>query len=268
MLRVVSTTLRICWAYRQHNIRLAIAAQVLVAAGTVILFVVNLFFTQRLVRARHPRIGWTAPFKVFIPPLMIGLSVLGIIMIITVIVQSFYTVNPNTQRIDRDVQWAVSCWFTFTAFIPLPIVAAMFLISPRQTHIDRFGSGRFGTKVMILLFSSALLTLGAGFRCGTGFLPAMPTRAPAPWYYSKACFYCFDFLMELLVVVVYALFRVDRRFFVLDGASGPGEYSGHIAAAEKPVPEAHSPLQIIQTLSSVDRRAFSHSNKVTHPSTN
>ena len=231
MIRVISTSLRIAWAYKQTNVKLAIAAQIFVAAGTVILFIINLFFTQRLMRARHPRIGWNKPFKILIPPVSVGLTVIGLIMVITVVIQEFYTLNPNTQRIDRDVQLAVLTWFAFVAFLPLPLVVLMLAI-PRRTYIDKFGAGRFRTKVAVLAASAAVLTLGAAFRCGTSFLPPVPRNA-MPWYYDKASFYVFDFTVELLVVIMYVLVRVDRRFFVPDDAQGPGEYSGDVVH-EKP----------------------------------
>lgn len=235
MARTVSCALRIAWAYHQKNVRLAIAAQVFVAAGVVILFIINLFFTQRLMRARHPHIGWHAPFQILIPSAAFALTIIGIIMVIIVVVQSFYTLNPRTLQIDHHIQWAVLSYFTFVAFLPIPIVTLM-LIIPRRTHIDKFGTGRYRTKICVLLASSALLTLGAGFRCGTTFVSPTPSRAPTPWYYTKAAFYCFDFLVEILVVIMYAVVRVDRRFHVPDHAKGHGAYSAEIVQ-EKPTEE-------------------------------
>ncbi|KAL9059446.1 MAG: hypothetical protein Q9162_001144 [Coniocarpon cinnabarinum] len=263
-IRVISTSLRLGWAYHQQNIKLAIATQIFVAAGTVILFIINLFFTQRLMRARHPHIGWHAPFKVFIPGIFVGLTILGIIMVIVVVVQSFYTLNPNTHRIDTDIQKAVLTYFTFVAFLPIPIVAVMLLI-PRRTYIDKFGSGRFRTKIGVLLLSSSVLTLGAGFRCGTTFLAPTPARAPTPWYFSKACFYCFDFLVELVVVIAYAAVRVDRRFYVPPEAHGEGEYSGEVVQQ----PPADDDFGVFtlnpdgRTLSLIDGRTFSLADKKT-----
>lgn len=252
------------WSYDQRNVNLAIAAQIFVAAGTVILYIINLFFTQRLMRARHPHIGWHRPFKVLIPGVTVGLTVICLIMVITVVVQQFFTLNPNTHRIDRDVQWAVLSYFTLVAFLPIPIVAIMLAI-PRRTYIDRFGSGRFRTKVGILILSSSLLTLGAGFRCGTSFLPATPTMAPTPWYFSKACFYCFDFLVEIIVVIVYALVRVDRRFYVPPGAHGEGEYSAE--TMQEAPKEGEVDIFTLnpdgRTLSLADGRTFSLGDKRT-----
>jgi len=51
MSRIVATIMRIVWATHPHNISVAIAAQIFVAAGVVLLFVINLIFTQRVIRA-------------------------------------------------------------------------------------------------------------------------------------------------------------------------------------------------------------------------
>ena len=108
------------------------------------------------------------------------------------------------------------------------------ILIPRRTYIDKFGAGRFRTKIIVLLFSSALLALGAGFRCGTAWLTPLPLDAAPAWYYSKACFYIFNFSIEITVAFLYVLVRVDRRFYVPDAAEGPGTYSGDVVS-EKPV---------------------------------
>lgn len=46
-----------------------------------------------------------------------------------------------------------------------------------------------------------------------------------PWYLSKASFYCFNFLTEIFVVMLFAISRVDLRFYVPNGASKVGDYS-------------------------------------------
>lgn len=42
---------------------------------------------------------------------------------------------------------------------------------------------------------------------------------------SKAVFYITGFTFEITVVALYAVMRIDRRFWVPDGAKGPGDYS-------------------------------------------
>ena len=93
----------------------------------------------------------------------------------------------------------------------------------RFEHVDKFGQGRFRTKIAILLFSSTILTLGAAFRAGIGYVPR--PRANPAWYHSKACFYIFNFMIEIIVVYLYAFMRVDKRFHIPNGVHGPGSYS-------------------------------------------
>lgn len=96
---------------------------------------------------------------------------------------------------------------------------------PRSRRPEKFGQGRYRTKLSLLLFTTLLLSLGAGFRIGVNFTTPRALTNPA-WYHSKACFYCFNFVIELVVVYLYAISRFDRRFHIPNGSSGPGHYSG------------------------------------------
>lgn len=223
MARVITCVLRIAWSTRPHNIRLGIAAQVFVYAGIVLLYAINLIFAQRCMRAQHPHIGWSVPFKAFFVFLLFAI-VVTLIMLLTVVVQSFFTLSTYTHQIDRDIQLYGGTFYAIIAFMPLLLIIIGLLI-PRHSYIEKFGVGRFRTKEEILALASALLTLGAAFRAGTNFLNPVPTRALTPWYFSKAAFYCFDFTIEVLVVVLYAVGRVDRRFIIPNGAHGRGSYN-------------------------------------------
>jgi hypothetical protein len=52
----------------------------------------------------------------------------------------------------------------------------------------------------------------------------VPRSQPLPAYYSRACFYVFNFVVEIIAVYLYAFLRVDLRFHIPDGARGPGSY--------------------------------------------
>ena len=223
MARSATCVMRIVWAFRPTNISIAIAASVLVAAGVVILFIVTLMFAQRVLRAAHPRSGWH--------PLLswafIGLYatiVASLIILISFTVLSFYTLDPTKRQTAHDLQLYGGTLFAVMAFLPIPIVLAGVIV-PHTSRVEKFGSGRFRTKVYILVTAAFLLSLGAWFRIGTSYLPSRPLSNPA-WYQSKACFYVFDFGVEVLVIWLYILVRVDRRFHVPDGSKGPGDYSG------------------------------------------
>lgn len=224
MARITANSLRIAWACHQQNTRLAIAAQVLVAAGVILLFILNLLYAQRMLRTAHPRVGWSRPVSLVFKALYI-LVVLSLAMLITVTVQSFYTLNNNTRRIDRDIQLYGSTYFTAISFLPFPILAYVVLAPRKGERIDNFGTGSWRSKILILCVTSFLLCLGASFRAGTSFKTPRPANNPA-WYHHKACFYIFNFTLELLIVYIYLLGRVDQRFYVPDGSSKVKHYRG------------------------------------------
>lgn len=225
MARVVSLAMRIAWACRPRSVRVAIAAQVFTAAGVLILFVTNLAFAQRIVRARHPLFGWrgwvTALFRA-------GFASAGVVlvMVVTVTVHGFFVGgragDRHARSVDRAVQLACGAYLAVYAFLPVPVVA-LALAVPRRTRVDKFGEGHFRTKVLLLAAAAALLAAGALFRAVTAFV-RRPAADPA-WFHGRACYYCFNFGVELVVVFAYTLARFDKRFHVPDGSSAPGHYS-------------------------------------------
>ncbi|KAI9794354.1 MAG: hypothetical protein M1816_005423 [Peltula sp. TS41687] len=225
MARQATCALRIAWACHPTHVPLAIAANIFVSAGVVLLFIINLIFAQRILRAAHPRSAWHPAFALLFTALY-GLVVVSLLLLIAVTVLSFYTLNRNTRRVARDIQLYGATYFTLVAFLPIPMVVVGLLI-PRATRPERFGAGRFRSKIVILLVAAVLLTLGAAFRTGTSYRAPRPRNNPA-WYHSKACFYTFNLLVEILVVLLYAVLRVDLRFHVPNGASKAGDYAaGH-----------------------------------------
>ena len=223
MSRLATMVLRITWANYPYNTRLAIAANIFVAAGVVLLFLINLLFAQRIIRATHPNAGWHPFFHwAFISQYVI--IVISLVAIITSVIQSVYTLNSNTKRIDRDIQLYGGTYYTVISFLPIPLVIGG-LIIPRKTRVEKFGSGRFRHKVAILLVAATLLCAGAAFRVAVNYAGGTrPRTDPAP-YQSKACFYIFNFTVEILVIYLYVLLRVDKRFHVPNSSHGPGDYS-------------------------------------------
>ncbi|TVY46523.1 hypothetical protein LOCC1_G003669 [Lachnellula occidentalis] len=220
--RIVACTMRLVWSTHPTNISIAIAAQIFIAAGVIVLFIINLIFTQRVLRACHPHWAWTRSFSLAFK-LYYASIVIMLIALITCTVQSFYTLSHNTRRIDRDVQLVGTTYFAAAAFMPLPLLLLVGVL-PKQSRVEKFGQGRFRTKVYVLVFSALLLSLGAAFRAGIAYVPK-PAAHPA-WYHSKACFYIFNFTIEFTIVALYAVIRVDKRFHVPNGSHGAGDYSG------------------------------------------
>jgi hypothetical protein len=211
----------VVWAVYPHDVQIAIAAMIFVSAGVLILFIVNLIFAQRILRAAHPHFGWHKALSRIFLVLYFLIGVM-LAMVITATVQSFYTLDMNIKRIDRDLQLAAGTYFMFFSFLPIPMTI-IGLIVPRKTRVEKFGSGRWRTKIAILLTSATLLCLGAAFRVGTSFKDPRPMINPA-WYQAKWCFYVFNFTVEIIVVYLYLILRVDRRFHIPNGSKGPGDY--------------------------------------------
>ncbi|KAL2416777.1 hypothetical protein ABEF95_001131 [Exophiala dermatitidis] len=273
MARITAMVLRIVWACYPQDVQVAMAAMIFVAAGVLILFLINVIFAQRILRAAHPHFGWhqmlTASFG-----FMYGLILAFLAIVITGTVQSFYTLSARTHRIDRDLQMAASGYFVFISFLPIPMVI-LGLIVPRKTRVEKFGIGRWRTKIAILLTTSVLLCLGASFRAATTFKNPRPRNDPA-WYHEKWCFYFFNFTIEAIVIYLYLLLRVDLRFHVPDGSKGPGDYAAGSRNQKKQQEEGtsldlrRSPSSITRVLSEeevfddmppVDRRSSRRSTK-------
>lgn len=220
------------------NIRLGIAAAIFVNIGTVLLYFANLFFAQRIIRAQHPRFGWSKAFAPVVPVLLVIL-VLAVIMVIVVSIQSFYTLNPNTRRIDHDIQLYVSTAFAVISFIPFLMVfisTCVRQIPGINAHaIDKFGAGSMRSKICLLCSMSLLLATADSIKAGAAYLPEVPqfvagietqVAEPVPWYDSKGVFYGLGLAPEIIVLYVYAVFYVNLRFVVPDGADRPFSYAG------------------------------------------
>lgn len=243
MTRIIATAIRIAWAVYPRNISVGIAAMIFVYAGIILLFITNLFFAQRILRAQHPRVGWSKPATALLP-ILIALIILTILALIAAVIVQFYV--PDGEAIALPIQKYGSTLFAVMAFLPIPIVAisALARLHPgiRMTKpVDKFGSGRMRSKIAIVLLSALVLTLGAAFRAATTLLSPIPLTtgspphpAPSPPYLSKPAFYTVNFGLEIAVVLAWLALRIDRRFYVPDGARGPGSYAGGFVFAGEP----------------------------------
>jgi len=249
MARTVTCILRIASTAITTNLRLNIAAQVFTNAGVILLFIVNLLFAQRLLRAQHPKFGWSRPISYLFRALWV-LIVVSITMLIVVIVQSQYTLSIRTHHIDRSIQlYGVTC-FAIVSFLPIPIIGLMYLIPRRPSgrRPDKFGQGRWREKIIILLTSTTLLCFGASYRAGTLWRAPVPRTEPLPHYFSKGAFYVAYFTVEVLVVYMYAIVRVDLHFWVPNGASKRRHFRMP-EDDEKPAPDDHAVTQSITNIS-------------------
>ncbi|KAF2853095.1 hypothetical protein T440DRAFT_505975 [Plenodomus tracheiphilus IPT5] len=225
MSRIVTCILRIASVSLPHDIPLSIAATIFVAAGVLIIFVINLLWSQRILRSLHPHIGWHPSVSIAFKALYV-LIFLTLAINITAVVQSFYTLRPRTRKIDRSLQLYGTTFFACISSLPIFVVLFSVLFPRKGTH-DRFGAGRLRTKIFVLLTGAFLATLGAWYRCGTLWVHPVPKSEPLPAYFHKALFYIMDFTLEITIVYFYAIMRVDLRFHIPNGAKGPGSYAKH-----------------------------------------
>ncbi|KAF1919547.1 hypothetical protein BDU57DRAFT_536518 [Ampelomyces quisqualis] len=222
MSRVLTSILRIAFVSQPRNARIALAAQIFLATDVLILFIINLIFAMRLVRATHRRFGWHLAFGMGFKILLLIIGA-TLIMIITATIQIAYTLDPQIRIADRSLQLYGSTVLAILATLPLPMVAITLLIP--YAPIDEFGTGRLRTKVTMLLVSTTLLSTGAWYRCGITWQTPVPQTQPLPGYLGKGPFYVLNSLVELQTVMMYAILRVDNRWHIPNGAKGPGSYS-------------------------------------------
>lgn len=182
MARIVTCILRIAWTCEIEDRSLAIAATIFVTAGVLVLFIVNLFFAQRILRGLHPHLGWSKIMsRMFL--VLYGLIPALLVMVITVTVQSWYSSSANTKRIDLDIQRSGGTYFMVFSFLPIPLTLFA-LFWPKTIEPDHFGKGSFSLKAAVVLIASVLLTLGASFRTSTSFITINPGE-PLPWWNAK-----------------------------------------------------------------------------------
>lgn len=235
MARVAALMVRVVWASHARNVKLAMVSQIFTAAGVLLLFVINMMFVQRAVRSYHPFFGWSKGAAGLFRG-SYGSVVLVLMMVVVATVQAAFVPPPQpgdgggddveeaqkTLRADRVVQLICGIYLTIYAVLPLPLIAIA-SVAPRAARLDKFGEGHFRTKFTVLFFTATLLSAGAFFRTIIGFFPR-PVSDPG-WYHSKVCYYCFNYVIELVVVYTYALSRFDQLFYVPNGSVAPGHYS-------------------------------------------
>jgi hypothetical protein len=220
--RVGTLVLRIAWATRPTNIRLAIAAQIFLNAGVLIVYIINLILAQRILRAKHPRVGWNPILRMIYKILYITIGI-ALAAVISSVVVSVYTLNPHTRSICRDIQLAALTYLLIFTCLPVCHVVTAVLL-PKSPDEENFGEGSMRSKYMIVTLSSCLCIIIAGFKAGATWSPPRPITDPA-WYDSKASLYVFDFSMEILILCLLTISRIDKRFHVPNGSNQPGDYT-------------------------------------------
>ncbi|KAM3065699.1 39S ribosomal protein L16, mitochondrial [Clarireedia jacksonii] len=230
LIRLITCGTRIAWSKNPSNTRLAIAAQVFNNAGSIIIYIVNLLFAQRILRARQPRVGWNKGLGVLMKGIFVGV-VGSLVMGITGLVISINTHDVGTLRAIRDVGLASTTWVVVVTVIPFVLLGLAYGL-PAAEDAENFGEGSIGAKTTVLLITSGLAMVIAGFKAGTTWESPRLVSDPA-WYDGKAAFYCFGFMLEVVIIATFTLSRVDKRFYVPDGCHGPGDYTRRVVEGSK-----------------------------------
>ncbi|KAK5050933.1 hypothetical protein LTR84_003492 [Exophiala bonariae] len=220
MARITTCILRIAWATRQTNARLAIAAGIFINAGILILYILNLFFAHRILKAKKPQHAWLKPLDILIKGLYV-LIVGALIMVITATILSFYTLNMHTRKVARDIQLAAITYLLFIAALPLLLLAVAFL-APHDRYERDFGTESMHSKGFIILLTTTICVIVAGFKAGVAWETPRPINDPA-WYHSKAAFYVFNFTLEILALSVFTFTRIDKRFYIPKATTKEGD---------------------------------------------
>lgn len=230
MARVLTLILRIVWACYPHGVSIAIAANIFVNAGILIIYILNLLFASRILRALQPALGWNRILSSFYKVLY-GLIACALALVIVLSIMSSYTLDPQIHMEALWIQRGALLFMLIFTLIPAVLVAAALLL-PSHRGAETFGQGSMRTKVIVLSIGICLTVTISGFRAGTTWMPPRPVTDPA-WYQSRAAFYCFNFMLEIFILALYVPTRIDRRFHVFDGSSKRKTY-------KKPVEEHNS----------------------------
>lgn len=226
MSRIVANVLRLSWAYNPANIDLALCASIFLNAGILLIYIVNNILGWRLVRSTLPKFGWNPTIRILYRAQMwiVLPLILALIVALVVDLKAF---TPFRAHVFSTIAKIAQTYYLVLAISPLLLISLAMIMHDSHTD-DAFGEGGFRTQAAILAASTVLAAAEASYRMGTIWQPARPFTDPA-WYESKAAFYCFNFMIDALVLLLLLVGRIDLRFYVPDGHKGIGSYSNNVA---------------------------------------
>lgn len=222
MARVATMVLRIAWTTRETNAGLAIAANIFLNVGVVLIYIVLLVLALRVFRATHPSLGWN---NIFRKTLRVAYCLLGcaLILIISFTILSFYTLNLKLRNVSLWITRASILYFLVINLVTVVLLLLSWLL-PRASNSETFGTGSMQSKLIIVAVGEFFSLFIAGFRMGVGWSNARPA-SDSPWYDGKAPFYVIEFGFEIVVLYLLLLSRFEKRFWVPNGSTKPGDYS-------------------------------------------
>lgn len=238
MARILTLCLRIGTATHPKNVSLAIAANIFVNAGILVVYVINFVLAMRIFRARQPSLGWKQGVRI-LARVLYFLVFIALVLVIVFVVLSFYTLNESFKRTARDAQLAALTYLCVFTVVPFGILGLTYALKPAPNAVH-FGTGSMNTKALIIFTSTCLCVLNSGFKTGANWEPLRPANDPA-WYQDKGAFYVFLFGIEIIIVYFFIIMRIDKRFFVPNGSSKRKSFE---PLKEKELPELQRPVSI------------------------
>ena len=151
------------------------------------------------------------PAVIRISRLLIFFAGASLVMGVSVLADAYFT-NPDhaeTLREIRVIALVARCVRLVLAFVPGVMVLVAGLWFPDREEVER-DRRRFGARGGMVVFVGGLLTLEEGFWTGVGFEGR--GVGSGAWFLSKACLYCFGYLVPAAVVYTFLAARVDSRF--------------------------------------------------------
>lgn len=222
MSRVGTCVLRLAWATRLSNIRLAIAASIFINLGVLVVYIVVLLLALRVFRATHPRLGWNTSFAKILTVSYVVLAI-AILAVIAFTVVSFYTLDSTLKAVCLWIQRAAILYMLIFNIASM-ILLLLSLLLPRSPDAENFGAGSMSAKFIILAIAVFFSNFIAGFRTGTAWAHSRPGSDPA-WYDSKGAFYGILLGFEIVIVYLFIFSKFDERFWVPNGSRKPGDFA-------------------------------------------
>ncbi|KAK9486915.1 hypothetical protein V1527DRAFT_405475 [Lipomyces starkeyi] len=132
--RTVTFAMRLAYTYNPTNTGIAIASDVLLAAGVIILFVQNINFSQQIFTSRHPSRAYVGSAYYRLMRLY-QTSITGVLVAFIVMMSEYYHVSASTQKGFVTFRKVAMIYFVLVAFTPLLTLTAAYAIS--QSHKDK-----------------------------------------------------------------------------------------------------------------------------------
>ncbi|KAK9387843.1 hypothetical protein V1515DRAFT_600475 [Lipomyces mesembrius] len=130
MARIVTFSMRLAYTTHPSNVNISIAASVFIAAGVVILFILNILFSQRVFTSQHPSRAYVGSLFYNIMK-MYYISIIAFLIVLVVITGVFYHTNTTVMKGIAQFRKVAMVYFTIAAFMPILIVTAAYAI-PRS----------------------------------------------------------------------------------------------------------------------------------------